>query len=304
MTIRYLGAAFALKLFSCSPQTKRIYRFLGNTIGARNRLKIGLPASYVHRSKWFLRLFQKYDFMQEGSRLLELGTGWVHWDSTFLRLFYDANITLFDVWDNRQLQPFKKYFSEFHNVFEKEIYIPPPRRDRVEKLLDAIAAVNSFDELYHLLGFEYVIEPTGKLHNFKDEFFDACFSYNVLEHVDKKIVSGYIRDLYRLLKGGGYSLHVIDISDHLSNYDLGVCRKHYLRYSDPVWMLCFENEVQYFNRVQRVEWLKLLREAGFDLLEEEPVFQPIRTRVNERYKTLDTKDIECTTLRIVHRKPL
>ena len=96
----------------------------------------------------------------------------------------------------------------------------------------------------------------------------------------------------------------IDISDHLAKYDQGVSKKNYLKYSDAIWKLCFENHVQYFNRIQRDEWLSLFSQAGFELLEEKPLFQPVPMRINKKYGKMDRKDLECTNLIIVHRRPL
>jgi SAM-dependent methyltransferase len=302
--IKYLAVAWALKLFSISSHTKKLYRFLGNTVGARKRAKAGLPESYIDRARSLLGIFQKYNMAHEGAKLLELGTGWVHWESTAIRLFYNAKITLFDVWDNREFPAFKVYFSEFLNAFDNEIKIPPSMREPARKLLETIISLNSFSQVYELLGFQYVVEPTGTLRNLEHNAYDACFSCNVFEHIDSAIVSDYIKELYHLLKPGGYSFITIDISDHLANYDPGVCRKNYLKYSDAVWKLCFENYVQYFNRIQRDEWLSMFNQAGFELLEEESVSQPIRARINKKYECLDRKDIECTTLSIVHRRPL
>ena len=134
--------------------------------------------------------------------------------------------------------------------------------------------------------------------------YDICLSFNVFEHIDKAIIAEYIKDLYGLLKPGGCSFIRIDLCDHLSDYERGVPRKNYLKYSDAVWKLCFENDVQYFNRVQRGEWLSLFRQAGFELMEEESLFEPIHTRINRKYETLNKKNIECTALKIVHRRPL
>lgn len=291
-------------MFSLSPQTKKMYRFLGNTVGARSRAKAGLPASYVYRAKRILSIFEKYNIPQEGARLIELGTGWVHWESTALRLFYNAKITLFDVWDNRQFQAYKAYVSGLRDVFDNEIGISSPKHEEARNLLEAIVAVDSFAALYDLLGFQYVIEPTGTLRKFEPETYDACFSCNVFEHIDQAILPEYIKDIYRLLKPGGYSFITIDLTDHLEIYDQSVCKKNYLKYSDAAWKLCFENDVQYFNRVQREEWLNLFSQAGFELVEEESLFQPVRVRVNKKYEGLDKKNIECVTLGIVHRKPL
>jgi len=251
-----------------------------------------------------LSLFEKYDIAHEGARLLELGTGWVHWESTVSRLFYNAKFTLFDVWDNRQFLAFKAYVSNFRDVFDNDIGIFSPKHNEARKLIETVVSVNSFADLYNLLGFQYVVEPTGTLRNLEHKAYDACFSYNVFEHIDRTIVCEYIKDLYCLLKPGGYSFMAIDISDHLANYDRGVCRKNYLKYSDAVWKLCFQNDIQYFNRIQRGEWLMLFSQSGFELVEEEPVLQPIHARINKKYNNLDREDIDCIALKIVHRRPL
>lgn len=302
--IKYFVIAWALKFFSLSPQTKKLYRFLGNTVGAKNRSRAGLPASYLDRARWILNLFEKYNIAQENARLLELGTGWVHWESTILRLFYDVKLTLFDAWDNRQFQAYKAYVSEFRDVFDKEIKVLPSKHEQARDMLNAIVSVNSFTELYNLLEFQYVVEPTGTLQKLEYAAYDACFSYNVFEHIDRAIISEYIKDLYGLLKPGGYSFLLIDISDHLAHYEPEVCRKNYLKYSDAFWSTCFENDVQYFNRIQRGEWLSLFNQAGFELVEEKSLCEPIQMRVNRQYENLDRKDIECMALEIVHRKPL
>lgn len=148
--IKYCAVACALKMFSLSAQTKKMYRFLGNIVGARRRSKAGLPAGYKDRAKWMLSLFEKYDIAQEGARILELGTGWVHWGSTVLRLFYNAKFTLFDVWDNRQFQAFKVYASDFLHYFDNEIEILSSKHKEARGLLEKIVSVNSFAELYNL----------------------------------------------------------------------------------------------------------------------------------------------------------
>jgi hypothetical protein len=155
-----------------------------------------------------------------------------------------------------------------------------------------------------LLGFHYVIQPSGTLDCFPAESFAAVFSHGVLEHVKKDILSDYIQDFGRLLKPGGYSIHIIDMSDHLSYYDRSVSAKNYLRFSDAVWKRYFENEVQYLNRVQRSEWLRLFDGAGLELVEEESLYSDIGTiRVAPRYQNEDRRDLECKVMQVVYRKP-
>ena len=299
-------AAAALKIFFTFHPMKKIYRLIGNEILSKQHVKRWLPKFYVSRARLFLELVKKYDAIKNDDELLELGTGWVHWESTFIRLFYKVNITLFDIWDSRQLKRFKRYFTELAEVIDEEIDIASTQYEHVHSLLRAIPSVSSFDDLYHLLGFQYVIEPNGTLHHFQDESFNAIFSFAVLEHIKKDILSEYIQDFYRLLKPGGYSIHLIDLRDHLFYCDPSVSQKNYLRYSDKVWKRYFENNVQYYNRVQRSEWLNLFHSAGLELVEEVTLQTcNVNTiKVDKKYENLDRQDLECKVLRVVYRKPL
>ncbi len=303
--IKYVIAAAALKLFSTSSETKGIYRLLGNTIGQRNRKQYGLEGHYVERMKRLLAVCERYEAIKEGDRLLEVGTGWLHWESTIIRLFYDVEITLFDVWDNRQLGSYKRYFRQLEDIIDSELALTPRQHERVYTLLRTIAKAESFDEIYNLLDFHYVINPGGTLKQFQDEYFNAIVSCSVLEHIHRGILPEFIQDFYRVLKPGGYSIQHIDPKDHLAYYDHNVSRKNYLRYSDKVWRRYFENDVQYFNRVQRPEWLELFQQAGFELVEEETKSTDIgNIKVDRSYECLSKQDLQCGDLSIVHQKRL
>lgn len=303
--IKYLMTAAALKFFSATPQTRSGYRLLGNSLGQRKRIQNGLDWEYVERVKRVLQWCRQYDIVHAGDHVLEIGTGWLHWEATLIRLFYDVEATLFDVWDNRQLEACKSRYAELDNAIDDEFALDETQRARVHHLLSGILHADSFDDIYRLLNFRHVIDPSGTLTQFADQSFSLIVSSNVLEHVSAKILPGFIRDFYRLLEPGGYSVHQIDLGDHLSYYDGKTSLKNYLRYSDTVWRRCFENEVQYFNRVQRSEWMTLFCNAGLELVEEEPIEVDIGPiSIDKRYAAMDQQDLWCRTLRVVHRRPL
>src|SRR5215469_6005577 len=192
--LKYMMTATALRLFSISPQTKRMYRLLGNTLGQRRRIEDGLDSKYVDRAKRIHELCEKHSAVQKGDRLLEIGTGWVHWESTILRLFYDVEVTLFDVWDNRQLEAYKHYFAQLEEIIERELDIDGMRLESAHALLQGISQADSFEDIYKLLGFQYVVNSGGKLKQFQDESFNLIFSCNVLEHVERESLPEFIRD--------------------------------------------------------------------------------------------------------------
>jgi SAM-dependent methyltransferase len=302
--VKYMMAVSAARFFSLSPQTLRLYRRLGNVLLERQRMQSGLPERYVERARLLFELCKKYPAIRDGSKVLEVGTGWMHWEGMIIRLFYDAQLTLFDVWDNRLWNTFKQYFDQLAKIVDTELDMSPAQRKRVHEVLSTLLAANSFDEVYSAVGATYVLDPSGTLKQFKDESFDAIVSCDVLEHVTRDILPDVIQDFYRVLRPGGYAIHQIDIADHFAYFVPSISRKNYYKYSDATWARYFENKVQYFNRVQRPEWFDLFRKAGFEVVEEHELSESIGAiRVDGTYQNLSRADLECMTIRVVHRKP-
>ena len=97
----------------------------------------------------------------------------------------------------------------------------------------------------------------------------------------------------------------INIRDHLYQYDSSVSRKQYLHYPHWVWGFCFENDVQYINRIQRSEWLELFRKAGLVLVEEKVEMEDLSGLKVAIGLSGSTKKLtmRCGGLDLVHRKP-
>ena len=127
----------------------------------------------------------------------------------------------------------------------------------------------------------------------------------MLEHVNINIIPSYINDICRILKKGGYSVHRINLTDHLYAYDKSVSPKQYLKYPPAIWDLFFQNSVQYINRIPRSKWIDLFNKAGFELIEEEYENTDISgLRVAKQYLKFSEDDWKCTEQRLLHIKPL
>ena len=302
--VKYITTAVALKGFSYNPAMRSLYRSLGNRAGNKRRSSGRIPGYYPERVKRMLRLERKHNLVRDGDRILELGTGWLHWEALTLRLFYDIEAVLFDVWDNRQLGGVKNYLRQLRPMLNDDFELSVTALKRAQTLIDEILKVNSFAELYELLGFEYVVESSGSLAQFSDESFQLVVSGGVLEHVKREALTTVIRETSQILKPGGWAVHSIDTADHLEHYDRKVSPKMYLCFSDDTWNRLFENEVQYINRMQRGEWLELFKANGFDVIEEESRRVDIsKLRLANRYKQMERSDLECTVLKVALRKP-
>jgi cyclopropane fatty-acyl-phospholipid synthase-like methyltransferase len=301
--LRYISAASALKLLSATSISRRAYRALGNTVGARSRIRRGLEPRYLQRAKYMIEFCDKYGIPKKGQKTLEIGTGWVHWESLILRLFFDAQPTAFDVWDNRQLSAFRYYVEQLMSRLDSEFTLCAERLERARSLLSKLTQAQRFEEVYNILGMTYIIDSTGTLRQIQDKHCSLIVSWDVLEHVDRAILPHLIADFYRVLKPGGYSIHQIDMRDHLTYYDPSVCHKYYLKYSDSTWKRVFENQVQYFNRVQRPEWMALFGDAGLELVHSEFDYVDITSmKVDPSYAHLSQEDLSCLAIRVIHRK--
>jgi SAM-dependent methyltransferase len=296
-------AAQALKFFSMTSGTRRAYRKLGNVVGGRKR-SAGLPSHYVKRANDNLAFLERNGLIADGMSALEIGTGWVHWEALFTRLFYDVEIVLFDVWDNRQFGGFVGHCAELRRTIASQVDRPVSQIKRAEDILDTLVTLKSFDAIYDTLAFRYVVEPSGSLASLANGSFDLIFSSDVLEHIPSQSVKTLMQDMARVLRPGGACSHQIVPADHLCIYDKTVHTKNYIRYSDRTWRRLFENDVQYFNRLQHSEWLKEFFSAGFALVGDEIVSRADLgdMQISSRFAEYDRSDLEATVTRLAMRR--
>lgn len=258
-----------------------------------------MPGYYPDRVKRMLRLNREHSIVRNGDRVLELGTGWLHWEALTLRLFYDVEAVLFDVWDNRQLSGLKNYVRQLRALLDDGFQLSAAELNRASNIIDSVLKVSSFEELYQLLGFKYVVDSSSSLSEFPGGSFQLVVSGGVLEHVKREVVPGLIADTRRILRPNGWAVHSIDTGDHLEHYDRSVSPKQYLASSEWAWKRLWENEVQYVNRLQRGEWMEIFRRNGFELVEEETRRVDISgLRLANRYERMDKSDLECTIVRL------
>lgn len=92
--IGYHLAALALKGFSCCEPARSLIRGLGNRLGGKKRTVCEMPGYYFERAERNITWRLKYGPLRADDLVLELGTGWVHWEALTLRLFFDFQAIL------------------------------------------------------------------------------------------------------------------------------------------------------------------------------------------------------------------
>jgi len=303
----YQSVAIVLKAFSATRGTRRLYRWLGNRVGQDWRKK-EQALFYPERGIWLIDCLAELGLaLTPSSRVLEVGTGWMHFYAIFLRLFSTPQITVFDVVDNRQLSALQWRFCKISEYLATHSSLDEEKINAIKELTRRIAAVSTFDELYELLGFTYRIDPVGDLGGFEENSFDLVFSFDVLEHVQRDILGDSIAAYYRVLKPGGYSIHQVALDDHMAQYVKGASPKQFLSYSEFSWKLRFENRLQHINRVPHSEYLALFENCGFEPVQVSALREPESIQglsIAKQYRNMSLEDLEATRSFLVHRKPV
>lgn len=132
------------------------------------------------------------------------------------------------------------------------------------------------------------------------------FSIDVLEHIYRDSLGYTVGKMKQLLKPGGISVHQIGLDDHLSHYAPGMPSKNYLKYSDLVWKLLYDNRSQHINRVQLPEFLDFFQMNNLDLLHcetEEDSGLLARITPYSKYQRFDERSLRAIRASLVHRKP-
>ncbi len=303
--LKYAGVAAASKMFSATAGGRRLYRRLGNVALERMRTADGLPQRYLDRADRLLSLVQRHDVLTPGEKVLELGTGWVHWEATVLALHHDVRVTLYDVCDNRLFGAYRTYLEGYRDHLRSIGAAAVGDRARALDLVDAALRAPDFAVVYDLLGFTHCVEPSGSLAGLDEAAYSLVVSADVLEHVDAPTLPRHLGEQLARLRPGGHAIHQIDLVDHYHYFDPSTSPKNYYRYDDATWNRWFSNEVQYVNRVQRPQWRAMFAAAGFATVEDEANLDAthLPARIAAPFADLDDADRACQQMLTVHRRP-
>ncbi|WP_366940828.1 methyltransferase domain-containing protein [uncultured Amaricoccus sp.] len=301
--MKYLLTAQALRIFSTNKSTKKIYRSIGNVKNAIAGSKETIKRKYVVTAKQLTEVIDAYDIARPGMNVMEIGTGWVHWDSIVLRNKIDCNVLLYDVWDNRSFNKFINYCSQLAD---------PEIRARVgfegainSDLMARLIKCESLDAAYELLGFKYLIDPSGTLNNVADGRFDLVVSNAVFEHLRAEDTGTIIQRIHDVLRPGGWAIHLVSLQDHLKIYAKSAHIKEYLRFSKDEYNKKYQNDVQYINLMQIPEWLALFEATGFEVLETKRLSGSDLSHlpVHDSWRGMSEEDLACSVVQFVTRRP-
>ncbi len=145
---------------------------------------------------------------------------------------------------------------------------------RVELVNDSLARlerepIRSLAELDSRFGIDYLAPCDARATGLPGGSVDFVSSTDVCEHVPEDDLAAIFRECFRLLRAGGAFSCRIDLQDHYSYFDKSLSRYNFLRFSEGAWRLV-NSPLHYQNRLRAPDYLRLVRDAGFELVVERP----------------------------------
>jgi SAM-dependent methyltransferase len=134
---------------------------------------------------------------------------------------------------------------------------------------DAGGSITSIAEIETRFGIHYLAPCDARGTGLAPGIVDFVTSTDTCEHIPAADLASIFRECRRLLRPGGAISCRIDLQDHYSYFDRSVSRYNFLRFSDRKWSLA-NSPLHYQNRLRAPDYLRLVRDAGLDLVMENP----------------------------------
>lgn len=141
--------------------------------------------------------------------------------------------------------------------------------------------INSLEDLDPSWRIDYRAPADARTTGLPAASIDCAVSVETLEHIPKRDIAAILKELRRIMRPDGLVLMQIDYGDHFKGFDPSISSFNFLTYSEEDWAP-FQSRFQYVNRLRHSEYLQLFREAGFQLLSDQPDRRPPEQHILER----------------------
>jgi SAM-dependent methyltransferase len=167
--------------------------------------------------------------------------------------------------------------------------------------------VSSLAELETRFGIRYLAPCDARATGLPEGSIELITSTDTCEHIPRDDLAAIFAECRRLLRPGGVFSCRIDLQDHYSYFDRSLSRYNFLRFGDRAWALV-NSPLHFQNRLRASEYLQLVRDAGFELVVENPSGPSGEGReelrgmtVAERFRGFSLDDLGVTILSFVAR---
>jgi SAM-dependent methyltransferase len=176
-------------------------------------------------------------------------------------------------------------------------------------LHDLGGPIASVAELELRFGIRYLAPCDARATGLPAGSVDFVSSTDTCEHIPEPDLAAIFAECRRLLRPGGAFSCRIDLQDHYAYFDHSLSRYNFLRFSDRTWALV-NSPIHFQNRLRAPEYLGLVRDAGFELVVDNPSGPSEQGRAElrelplaERFRGYSIDDLGVTILSFVSRAP-
>jgi SAM-dependent methyltransferase len=177
-------------------------------------------------------------------------------------------------------------------------------------LRDLGGPLASLAELETRFGIRYLAPCDARATGLPAGSVDFVSSTDTCEHIPHADLAAIFAESRRLLRPGGAFSCRIDLQDHYAYFDSALSRYNFLRFSDRTWALV-NSPLHFQNRLRAPEYLRLVHDAGLDLVVENPSGPSEQGRVElqalplaERFRGYSPEELGVTILSFVARSPV
>jgi SAM-dependent methyltransferase len=176
-------------------------------------------------------------------------------------------------------------------------------------LRDLGGPIASVAELEPRFGIRYLAPCDARATGLPAGSVDYVTSTDTCEHIPRADLASIFAECRRLLRPGGAFSCRIDLQDHYAYFDRSLSRYNFLRFSDRTWALV-NSPIHFQNRLRAPEYLGLVRDAGFEVVVDNPSGPSAKGReelatlpLAERFRGYSVDDLGVTILSFVSRAP-
>lgn len=250
------------KLLSMTPYGKELNFITQKRWGGLRELNIEYRIKQM--PEFFNPILQRFGTLS-GLKITEIGTGWIPVLPVAFSLI-GAQCKTFDIVRNlkrdlvintlREMAEHLETLSEMGSFPLKKVrerYQRASEETEIERVLEAV-------------GVHYTAPIDTRQLPIQSDSQDVVVSRLVLQHIPPRILPKVLKELYRILKYGGISIHTVNLHDEYAAVDPKVTLVNFLRYPSWFWDNFGNNSIKYINRCRYPYYLKVFESTGFRVL--------------------------------------
>jgi SAM-dependent methyltransferase len=202
---------------------------------------------------------------------VEIGTGWA---PILPMLFWLNGQEQCDTYDNQQLLKDSLVVEsarQFVALYRSVPGLSPDENqraqfhERLNVLENLVADGASSSQIMGACKIRYHAPVDAASTGLASESVDVVYSNTTLEHAREDEISALLRESYRIIRPGGYMLHLIDLSDHFAHSDQQISAINFLQFSESEFSQ-YNSRFLYQNRLREPRWRQIIQDQNFEII--------------------------------------